>query len=98
MNWNYYNAKQRDQKENPDTFLNFSKYEMQKPKKVNPLYELRKKIAELLDRPIPQIMGLTKGMTEMELNGLLTDAKAFNKNPQARGWSIFKELKQKRKQ
>ena len=94
MNYNYINAKKREDKENPSFELDLSKYNY-KPKKINVTYELRKKIANLVGKPILQIMGQTKGMTEQQLNGILKDAEAFSKNPGARCWNIIKEERKK---
>ena len=79
-----------------DFTLSMDKYSFKPAKKLNRPYELRKSIASLVRKPLPQILGLTKGLTEMELNGLLTDALAFRENPGARAWNILKEIKNKK--
>ena len=85
----------------PDTTFDFSKYEIKKPKKVNPLYELRKEIAFLVDKPILQICNQTKGFSEQQLKAILMDAKndaiKFKINVGARIWNLIKEVRIKNK-
>lgn len=93
MNWNIINARKAEAE---DFTLSMDKYSFKPAKKINRPYELRKQIAALVQKPLMQIFGLTKGMTEMELNGLLTDALAFRENPGARAWTILREIKNKK--
>jgi len=101
MNWSIENARKQDRRDNPDTTLDFSKYEIKKPKKVNPLYELRKEIASLVDKPILQICNQTKGFSEQQLKAILMDAKndsiKFKINVGARIWNLIKEVRIKNK-
>lgn len=70
-------------------------------KRLNMPYEIRKIISQLVDKPLPQILGYTKGMTERQLKGCLVDAEAdakrYNIPVGARIWSILKELKENNK-
>ena len=97
MDWHTVNTRKQDALDNPDFTLDLKKYEIKKPKKLNPTYELKKQLAELLSKPILQILGQTKGFTEYDLKGLLTDSLAFKANSQARAWKIIKELQLKKK-
>ena len=97
MDWHTVNTRKQDALDNPDFTLDLKKYEIKKPKKLNPTYELKKQLAELLNKPILQILGQTKGFTEYDLKGLLTDSLAFKANSQARAWKIIKELQLKKK-
>lgn len=101
MNWSIENARKQDRRDNPDTTFDFSKYEIKKPKKVNPLYELRKEIAFLVDKPILQICNQTKGFSEQQLKAILMDAKndaiKFKINVGARIWNLIKEVRIKNK-
>ncbi len=102
MDWNYKNTREREARENPNTVLDFSRYELKKPKKLNPTYELRKEIAILVSKPILQICNQTKGFTEAQLKGILTDAKndsiKFKINVGARIWNLIREVRTKNKQ
>ena len=72
------------------------KQEVKTSRPENRIYELRKKIANLVDKPLGQIMGLTRGMSEYDLNGCLVDALAYKENPGARCWNIIKELRRRK--
>jgi hypothetical protein len=102
MDWNFINARERDKRENQSTELDFSKYEIKKPKKVNPVYDMRKEIAVLVGKPVLQICSQTKGFTEDQLKGMLVDAendaKKFKINVGARLWNLIKEVRLKNKQ
>lgn len=97
MDWNLLNTRNREERENPNTVLDLSKYEIKRPKKVNPTYELRKELASIVRRPLMQVLGLTKGWSEADLNGCITDAKAFTKNTPAYAWKIIKQVNERRK-
>lgn len=101
MNWDLINSRKREEQENPNTSLDFSRYEIKKPKRINPIYELRKEIAGLVSKPILQICNQTKGFTEEQLKGILIDAKndaiKFKINVGARTWNLIKEVRLKNK-
>lgn len=101
MNWDLINARKREEQENPDTSLDFSKYELKKPKRINPIYELRKEISQLVDKPVLQICNQTKGFSEQQLKGIISDAKndaiKFKISAGARCWTIIKEIRSKNK-
>lgn len=96
MDWNTLNYKRLDEFKTQEIFT-LKDYKLPERKKINVSYELRKQLARLVKRPLPQIMGLTKGWTEYDLNGCIKDAEAFIKNPGARAWNIIKEINEKRK-
>lgn len=102
MDWNFINARERDKRENQSTELDFSKYELKKPKRINPIYELRKEISKLVDKPVLQICNQTKGFTEQQLKGIISDAKndaiKLKINVGARLWNLIKEVRLKNKQ
>ena len=94
MSWHLKNSRQRE--ENQDIFST-DKYTYKPSKKENRPYELRKSLANLVQKPLMQILGLTRGFTEYDLNGCLTDALAFKANSPARAWQIIAELREKKK-
>lgn len=100
MSWNLYNARKKENEERPDTGLDLAKYQLKKPKKKNPCYDMRKEIAILTGKPVLQICGQTKGFTERELNGILIDAKndaeKFKISVGARLWNLIKEVRAKK--
>lgn len=98
MDWNLINTRNREERENPNTALDLSKYEIKKPKKVNPTYELRVELSKITGYKLPQLFGLTRGWSERDLKGCITDALAFKPNPTARAKNIIKEIHEKRKQ
>lgn len=64
---------------------------------INIPFEIRKKIALMMKWETSKVMGLTKGWSEGQLAGSLSDALAFTKNPQGRWQNIRKEINGKRK-
>lgn len=101
MNWSLENARKQDKRDNPETTLDFSKYELKKPKKVNPLYELRKEISILVEKPILQICNQTKGFSEQQLKAILMDAKndanKFKIKVGARIWNLIRQVRESNK-
>lgn len=101
MEWNIQNARKREAQENPDTSLDFSKYQIQKPKRVNPSYDLRLVMAEMTGKTIGHILKETKGWSYGQLAGCVEDSKhnglKFKNNGGARCNNIIKEVNQKKK-
>jgi len=79
----------------------FSKYEIQKPKRINRSYEYRKQISQILNTDIDQIFGETKGFSEADLNGIIKDIESYvqtwKKDPAPRCRNLVNEVKAKRK-
>lgn len=100
MNFHLQNARSKEENKEYVLFTP-EQFVIKKPKKINPVYELRKEISILVERPILQILGQTKGMTFEQLNAILIDAKndaiKFKINVGARIWSLLKESKLKNK-
>lgn len=103
MNWNLQNARSKEENKEYDLFTpeKFVIDVIQKPKRLNPIYELRKEISNLVERPILQILGQTKGMSYEQLNAILVDAKndaiKFKINVGSRIWNLIKESRIKNK-
>lgn len=60
---------------------------------LNEITDLRDKIAILIDRPIGQVMKLTKNWSKYELYLTLHAAEQFTQNPPACWWVLYKKNK-----
>ena len=48
--------------------------------------------AKFLERPFKMVLGITKMLTQDEIESLLLKAKSWQINPQALYWKLYKEL------
>ena len=100
MEFHLQNSRKRDALDNPDFTLDLKKYEIKKPKRKNPPYDLKVEMSKMTGKTIGWILKETKGWSYEQLNGCVEDSKhnalKYKNNGGARCNSIINEINNKK--